>query len=263
MDRRRFAQSFGAVAAFATLGRTPAYGERSSPATPGKILAVAAHPGDGMFTMGAVVANQIDRGGGGVLLSLSLGERGAPKTIPVDEYGEMQRAATEKAARQVGGQAILFSYPDAEIPFNEEIALRVADVIRDEKPGIVVTHWSGSWHKDHQNCHLVVRDAIFYAGLETLTRRNPAHAVSEVFYAENWEDARNFVPDTYVNIDPVYEKWLAACDFYPMWRGQTGFFRYNDYYSSLSVMRGCLSGANHAVTLMSDESQRVRRLQSL
>jgi LmbE family N-acetylglucosaminyl deacetylase len=263
MDRRQFAQSIGAVAAFRTLGRTPPNTERSGAATPGKILAVAAHPGDGMFTMGAAVANQIERGGAGVFLSLSHGERGAPKTIPVEEYGEMQRVATEKAAHLVGAEAILFSYPDAEIPFNEEIALRVADVIRDQKPVIVVTHWSGSWHKDHQNCHLVVRDAIFYAGLETLTRTNPAHAASEVFYAENWEDAGNFVPDTYVNIDGVYGKWLAACDFYPMWRGQTGFFRYNDYYSSLTVMRGCLSGATHAVALMSDESQRMRRLESL
>jgi hypothetical protein len=71
------------------------------------------------------------------------------------------------------------------------------------------------------------------------------------------------VPDTYINIESVYEKWLHACDLYPMWRGQTGFFRYNDYYSSLSVMRGCLSGFKHAVALMSDPGQRMQRLHSL
>jgi hypothetical protein len=48
-----------------------------------------------------------------------------------------------------------------------------------------------------------------------------------------------------------------------MWRGQTGFFRYNDYYSSLAVMRGCLAGFKKAVALMSDLSQRTDRLQSL
>lgn len=48
-----------------------------------------------------------------------------------------------------------------------------------------------------------------------------------------------------------------------MWRGQTGFFRYNDYYSSLAVMRGCLSEFKYAVALMSDESQRTQRLQTL
>jgi hypothetical protein len=99
--------------------------------------------------------------------------------------------------------------------------------------------------------------------LETLARTRAAHSVSKVFYAENWEDATNFVPDIYIDIEPVYERWLQACDFYPMWRGQTGFFRYNDYYSSLSVMRGCVSGYKHAVALMADENQRVQRLQFL
>ncbi len=226
-------------------------------------MAIAAHPGDGMFTMGAVLAKQIERGGAGVLLSLSLGEKGAPKNIPVAQYGAMQRTATENAAHMLGAEAIFLDYRDAEIPFNEEISLQVCDAIREQQPDIVVTHWSGSWHKDHQNCHLIVRDAIFYAALETLARDRPAHVVSKVFYPENWEDIENFVPDTYLDIEAVHEKWLRACDLYPMWRGQTGFFRYNDYYTSLSVMRGCLSGFRHAAALMSDASQRTQHVQSL
>jgi LmbE family N-acetylglucosaminyl deacetylase len=228
---------------------------------PAKIMAIAAHPGDGLFTMGAAMAQQVARGGSGVLLSLSLGEKGAPANIPVDRYREMQRVATEKATLHLGAEALFLDYPDAEIPFNEEISLRVSDAIREQKPEVVITHWSGSWHKDHQNCHLVVHDAIFFAALGTLKRKQPPHSVARVYYADNWEDATNFQPDTYVDIEPVYEKWLQACDFYPMWRGQTGFFRYNDYYSSLATMRGCLSGFRHAVALMSDPSQRTQRLQ--
>jgi len=263
MNRRSFAQSVGSVAVLSSLAKTPVWAQASADTKPGRVMAICAHPGDGLFTMGAVLAQQVERGGTGVLLSLSLGEKGAPKNIAVPQYGEMQRTATQKAAGLLGAEAIFFSYPDAEIPFNEEISLRVCDAIREQRPEVVVTHWSGSWHKDHQNCHLIVRDAIFYAGLETLARSQPAHSVSKVFYAENWEDAANFLPDTYVNIEPVYEKWLQACDFYPMWRGQTGFFRYHDYYSSLAVMRGCLSGNKHAVALMSDTNQRNQRRQSL
>lgn len=262
MNRRSFAQSLGSAVALSALA-TSSVGTESPTGTPGRIMAIAAHPGDGLFTMGAALAQQIQRGGSGALLSLTLGERGAPKEIPVHHYGEMQRTATEKATHLIGADALFLTYPDAEIPFNEESSLAVCDSIREYKPDVVITHWNGSWHKDHQNCHLVVRDAVFYAGLETLTRNRPSHAVSRVFYAENWEDANNFVPDTYLDIEAVYEKWLQACDFYPMWRGQTGFFRYNDYYSALSIMRGCLSGFKHAAALMSDPAQRVRRPQSL
>jgi N-acetylglucosamine malate deacetylase 1 len=263
MDRRSFVQNLSSVAVLSALPNTASTAESAAGSVPGKILAIAAHPGDGLFTMGATLAQQVARGGTGTLLSLSLGERGAPRNIPVQQYGEMQRSATEKAGHLLGVDSIFLSYPDGEIPFDHESSVRVADVIREQKPQILLTHWSGSWHKDHQNCHLIVRDAMFYAGLQTLERSAPAHAVSSMFYADNWEDAANFVPDTYLNVEPIYEKWLQACDFYPMWRGQTGFFRYNDYYSSLAVMRGCLAGFRYAVALMSDPAERTRQVQSL
>lgn len=262
MNRRFFAQSLGGATLLSAMANVPAWTQGSDAPSAGQIMAIAAHPGDGMFTMGSLLARQIDLRASGVLLSLSRGERGAPKNITVEQYGDMQQAATEKATQLLGANAIFLPYPDAEIPNSEESALRVCDAIREHKPDMVVTHWKGSWHKDHENCHHIVRNAIFYAGLGTLARNRPPHSVSKTFYAENWEDADGFVPDTYVNIESVYQKWLEACALFPMWRGQTGF-RYNDYYSSVAVMRGCLSGFKQAVAVMSDASERIQRLQSL
>lgn len=225
------------------------------------ILAIAAHPGDALFTMGAAVAQHVANGGRGVFLSLSLGERGH-KAIPPREYGAMQRAAIEKAAKMLGAETAFLTYPDGEIPMNDEASFSVADLIRKFQPAVLVTHWSGSWHKDHQNCHGVVRDAIFFAGLAAVARALPAHSVSRLYFAENWEDMANFQPDTYLDISGVNEPWLEACAEFPMWRGETGF-RYNDYYRSLAVMRGCLGGFPHAVALMSSADQRERRVRSL
>lgn len=225
-------------------------------------MAIAAHPGDALFTMGATVAQHIHNGGSGVFLSLSLGEKGH-RTIPPKEYGDMQREATVKAARMLGAEAVFLTYPDAEIPATDAVSLAVCDRIREHKPDIVVTHWSGSWHKDHQNTFLVVRDAIFYAALAAMKRTLPAHSVHKLYFADNWEDASNYQPDVFLDITPVYEKWIAACAVFPMWRGETGLMRYNDYYQSLAVMRGCLSGSQYAVALMSDPTQRTSRLKSL
>jgi LmbE family N-acetylglucosaminyl deacetylase len=228
----------------------------------GTLMAIAAHPGDAVFTMGAAVAQHIASGGKGVFLSLTLGEKGAPREVAVPEYAALQRKASLKAAELVGATFELLAYPDAEIPFKDETAQAVCDVIRKHRPDTVITHWSGSWHKDHQNCHLIVRDAIFYAGLRTLTRKDPPAGVRKLFYADNWEDADNFKPDTYLDVTAVYDKWIAACAAYPMWRGETGF-RYNDYYASLAVMRGCLSGFRYAVALMSEPAERISRVRSL
>ena len=225
-------------------------------------MAIAAHPGDALFTMGATVAQHIHNGGSGAFLSLSLGEKGH-RTIPPKEYGEMQRASAEKAAKLLGASAVFLTYPDAEIPASDAANLAVCDVIREHKPDIIVTHWSGSWHKDHQNTFLIVRDAIFYAALAAMKRALPAHSVRKLFFADNWEDATNYQPDVFLDITPVYDKWIEACGLFPMWRGETGLMRYNDFYQSLAVMRGCLSGSKYAVALMSDPNQRVSRVKSL
>jgi len=71
MNRRSFAQSVGGAVALSVLAKSPVMAEPSE-GKPGKIMAIAAHPGDGMFTMGAALAQQIARGGSGVLLSLSI-----------------------------------------------------------------------------------------------------------------------------------------------------------------------------------------------
>src|SRR5215470_8576953 len=138
LNRRSFAQSVGSAAILSAV-RGPLT-RASAVSSAGKVMAVTAPPGDGMFTMGAALAKQIERGGAGVLLSLSLGERGAPKDIPVPQYGSMQRTATDSATRLIGAEAIFLDYPDAEIPFNEESSLRVSDAIRKQRPEAVVTH---------------------------------------------------------------------------------------------------------------------------
>ena len=222
------------------------------------VMAIAAHPGDAFFAMGAAVAIATHFGGQGSFLSLSLGEKGSA-SIPVEQYGASQREAAQKAAALIGAKALFLQYPDGQIPVNDEAKFAVCDLIRQYKPSTVITHWKGSWHKDHRACHAIVDDAIFYAGLPAFVRTEAAHGVSKLFFADNWEDAAGFVVDTYLDITPVFDHWLNACSAFPMWRGESGF-RYNDYYGSLAVGRGCVSNFKHAVALMSPQEQRVQQI---
>jgi LmbE family N-acetylglucosaminyl deacetylase len=222
------------------------------------VMAIAAHPGDAFFAMGAPVAVATHLGGQGSLLSLSLGEKGSPN-IPAEQYGASQREAAQKAAALLDAKALFLQYPDGEIPANDEAKLAVCDLIRQYKPLTIVTHWKGSWHKDHRACSDIVEDAIFYAGLPGLVRKEPAYEVRKLVFADNWEDATGFIADTYLDITSVFDRWLNACSAFPMWRGETGF-RYNDYYSSLTVARGCLSNFKRAVALMSPAEQRVQHI---
>lgn len=266
-DRRTFLSGVGLGAARLALGsagaQTPSlpgapHHDVAAQGSPSSIMAIAAHPGDAFFAMGSAVAVQTHLGAGGVFLSLTRGEKGSPR-IPVAEYANMQRDASDRAAQILGAKSIMLEHGDGELPENDEVKLAVCDVIREYTPAAVVTHWRGSWHKDHRACHDIVEDAIFYAGLPALARRKGPHNVRALYFAENWEDAAGFVADTYLDVTGVFERWTQACAAFPMWRGENGF-RYNDYYTSLAVARGCLCGSDKAVALMSPPEQLTRKL---
>jgi N-acetylglucosamine malate deacetylase 1 len=224
-------------------------------------MAIAAHPGDAFFAMGLPVALHVHLGGRGIFLSLSLGEKGS-STIPPVQYGTLQREASKRAADMLAARASFLTYPDGEIPADEGAKFAVCDLIREHKPEIVVTHWRGSWHKDHRACYEVVNDAVFNAALPAIARKQPAHSVAKLFFADNWEDADSFKADTYLDITPVFQRWSDASAAFPMWRGENGF-RYNDYYRSLASERGSLSGFHYAVALMSPPEQLVRHVRAL
>jgi hypothetical protein len=55
----------------------------------------------------------------------------------------------------------------------------------------------------------------------------------------------------YIDTTETFALWLDALSHYAIFRDpEAGAFRYRDYYSALSVVRGCLSGSERAVALM-------------
>src|SRR5437868_3990645 len=95
--RRNFFRAFGLGTAGVSVaaqggqssqmpGRPPSGGAESRSSRPSSIMAIAAHPADAFFAMGAPVAVHVQLGGKGRFLSLSLGEKGS-STIPPGRYG--------------------------------------------------------------------------------------------------------------------------------------------------------------------------------
>ena len=70
-------------------------------------------------------------------------------------------------------------------------------VIEEEKPDVVFTHWPIELHRDHRNCSALVLDAWKHSG------RN-----CDLYYyeAELGQQTRNFTPNSYVNIESVVEQ---------------------------------------------------------
>lgn len=215
------------------------------------ILFIGAHAADMEFTAGALAAKFTRAGHKATFLALTLGEKGHRSLSPAEYAEQKQREATE-CARLLGAEARWLDIPDGNLLVDEATKLRVAAEIRAVRPTVVVTHWSGSFHKDHANCHAIMEDARFYACLKTQEVPGGLEAAPgfRLYYAENWEDPYGYDPQVYVNTSEVHEQWIEACNQYEIFRPGGASFRYQDYYRALSVCRGALASYPHAITLM-------------
>lgn len=201
------------------------------------ILAVGGHIGDMELTAGMALAKHALEGAHIVTLALTAGEKGAPAGRDIADYRKQKVQEAQAFAGMLKGEAIVFDYPDGELPDNDEVRFQVCDVIRKVKPDILITHFKSAMHKDHNNTHKIVNDARFYASLPGFLRENPPHFAGRFYYAENWEDAVDFKPYLFVDTTEGYELWKKAIAAHWFVTGSTSF-PYMEYYDHLSRVRG-------------------------
>ena len=210
------------------------------------LMAIGGHVGDAELTCGGVLASASLRGEKIVTVALTGGERGAPPHITVADYRRQKEDEARAFAEMLGGEAVVFPYVDGELPETDEVKLQLCDVIRQYKPDVLLTHWKNSMHKDHMATHRIVKDAQFFAGLPTMERALPAHYAAGPYYAENWEDAEDFIPYTYVEVTPEgFELWYKAISTH-WFAVNSPSFHYRDYYATLMKLRGYLCRKDYA-----------------
>lgn len=222
------------------------------------IMVIGAHAADAELMGGAAVLAHHEMGWKSVLVHMTLGEKGG-RTISPEEYAKVKRTQAEQAAKILGSEVEFLPYLDGELPVNEEVQWLIADLIRKYKPSVILTHWNGSIHVDHTNTYDNVLASLFFAGLRTFKREHDAHWVSGVYFAENWEDEENFVPETYIDVTDVWDTYAEAVSSYALVSAEDRPFRYLQWYDGASQMRGAERGVDRAVALLQHKPFYSRR----
>lgn len=206
------------------------------------IMAIGAHIGDAELTCGKTLAKHAKLGDRISTVALTAGERGHPPTVSESAFREQNIESAAAFAQMLGGRFFLMGYRDGEVPDGDEARFALCDLIRREKPDVVLTHWTNSLHKDHTATARIVEDAIFYAALPDIQRECPHHWADGPYYAENWEDSHGFTPYLYIDVTDGYELWREAVQ--KLWlTNNSPWFRYLQYYDGLSKARGALCKA--------------------
>ncbi|WP_223692862.1 PIG-L deacetylase family protein [Leifsonia poae] len=209
------------------------------------VLAIGGHIGDMDLTAGPTLAKMVLDGDRAIILACTYGERGHPRLTP-DEYRVQKIREGEQFAADIGAEFRVLDYSDGFLPDDDDAADQIADIIRVEKPEIIISHWTKSIHRDHERAAILAERARFLASLPVDSPLG-RHGVNQFLHADNWEDADGFVPDLYVPIpEEAFERWRAAIQNQAFARGETYGFRYIDYYTAMMTAKGCLVGSERA-----------------
>lgn len=220
------------------------------------IMAIGGHVGDAELTCGGVLATYALKDYKIITVALTGGERGNPSHLTVAEYRKQKEEEAHCFADMLGGEAIILPYVDGELPDNDEVRFQLCDIIREYKPEALMTHWKYSMHKDHELTHRIVKDAQFLAGLPSIDRKHSAHFAKGPYYAENWEDASDFVPYIYMKVSKEgFELWEKAIREH-WFAVHSESFHYMEYYSHLMRCNGYLARTEYAERFMVNEEDK-------
>lgn len=73
-------------------------------------------------------------------------------------------------------------FGDGGLRHTRDNELALIDVIRRERPRLILTSYPEDRHPDHRRAGQIVTDAAFYAGLRKIETRHPAHRPQQTIY---------------------------------------------------------------------------------
>lgn len=228
------------------------------------ILAIAAHRDDVEQTCGGTLVKAAERGQRTGILDLTQGEMGTRGTVE-DRASEAANAA--KILKVQWRRAL--DIPDARVENTWENRLKVAAVIRETRPRVVILpYWKGR-HPDHYTASVLGYEACFLAGLAKLgttgkasrdseINKLPPHRPFKIIYATLYYDIRpTFVVDISEQFEVKFESILAyKSQFSDQEAGKDLFPAQQEIRARVESMArfyGGLGGVSHAEPFLQKE----------
>ena len=228
------------------------------------ILAIAAHRDDVEQTCGGTMLKMAQAGRRTGILDLTRGEMGTRGTAEDREH-EAEDAA--RILRVSWRQAL--DIPDGRVENTWENRLKVARVIREQRPRVVILpYWKGR-HPDHYTASILGYEACFLAGLAKLEtdlrgRRSedvplpPAYRPFKIVYATMYYDVRpTFVVDITEQFETRLQSLLAYKSQFSDQEAGKGIFpaeaEIRPRVESMARFYGMLGGVTYAEPFLQKE----------
>jgi N-acetylglucosamine malate deacetylase 1 len=144
---------------------------------PVDVLAISAHADDVELCCAGTLIALARRGKTFGIVDLTrseMGTRGTPET---------RRREAERAAEILGANfRETLDFGDGGLSKSRDHELALIDILRREKPRLILTAYPEDRHPDHRRAGELVTDAAFYAGLRKIETSHPAHRPQQTLY---------------------------------------------------------------------------------
>jgi 4-oxalomesaconate hydratase len=207
------------------------------------LLVVSAHAADFVWRAAGAIATFAEGGGRAHVVALSYGERGESGELWKEQgqtearVKEIRRGEAEAAAAVLGAELTCLDLGDYPLVADRDAVDRLTSLIRDVAPQVILTHAARDpFNPDHGVAHEATVTARVLASGAGVASAFATIPPSELLSFEPHQpELCGFVPTTFLDITPVWEKKLAAMDA----MGAQSYLR--QYYSERAEHR-----ANHA-----------------
>lgn len=155
------------------------------------VLAIAAHRDDTEIVSGGTIIKMVDMGYAVGILDLTEGESGSRGNA------ETRRNEAECASKVMG---IKYRHnlglPDAGLYDTQENALKIANIIRETKPELVILPYWKQRHPDHTAAGQIGYRGCFLAGLVKMPIEGEPYRPRKIIYSASFHDEKpSFVVD--------------------------------------------------------------------
>ena len=240
------------------------------------VLAVAAHRDDVEQTCGGTLLKMAQRGYRTSILDLTQGEMGTRGTAE-------DRAREAQAAARLLNVSIrhALDIPDGRVENTWENRIKIARVIREQRPHVLILpYWKGR-HPDHYTASVLGYEAAFLAGLKKLGSTTasgeagreaisqlPPHRPFKIIYASLYYDVRpSFVVDITNQFETRFQALLAYKSQYTDQSAGSGLFpaeqEIRSRMESMASFYGLLAGVKYAEPFVQKEVGLVEDLAAI
>lgn len=176
-----------------------------------RAIAIGCHPDDIEFMMAGTLIRLKQAGWEIHYLNVSKGGLGTDK-LPIDEISTIRRGEAKAAADLIGAVFHESIAQDLALFYDKETLAKVAAVVREVDPEVVLTHYPFDYMEDHSNVSRLAVSAAFTRGMTNFQTDPPRPVTSQpvaLYHAMPYglRDPlrRPVTPDFYVNITDVID----------------------------------------------------------